>query len=327
MVVLVILGALGVLVMGMVGAAVLVGAAAMAERGPGDDTLTEVTVSGEGPTKIAKITISGVILQRMRLPLYRGTADVETVIEQLQRARFDDQVKGVLLYVDSPGGGVTASDRIHRAVSKTKAEKKVVALMGDRAASGGYYVSVAADRIFAHPTTTTGSIGVMMSSLNVHDLCKQHGVQMVVVKSTEHKDLLSAFKPLEELTYDKAVLQKVITSLYDRFTHLVSEGRGIPLERVRELADGRVYDAETALKNKLVDEIGYEEDAVDWMKKKLGKKQVKVIEYTRPLNLFARLLAGASLPAQQPLGLQTLPEALPWWPLRSRPAYLWVPGL
>ncbi len=286
--------------------------------------LTEERISGRGKKKVVRISISGVIVERTRTPFYDGAVTADRVIEELRMARKDDDVAAVMLRVDSPGGGVTASDRIHREVEKLREKKKVVVLMGDTAASGGYYVSVAAHKIYAHPTTVTGSIGVMVNSINVHDLMKQFGVQSVTIKSSEYKDLLSPFKPVAEMVDDKAVYQRIVMSMYERFVMLVSRGRGIPIDQVRELADGRIYDAKSALANGLIDEIGYQDDVLSWLKKKLGKKHFTLIEYTRPMGFFSRMLLEGS---KRDFTSATLSNAVSWIELGSRPMYLWLPGL
>ncbi len=314
----------GLLLMGLLGSLLIFSLLKMPGASNRDSRLTERKISGSGPARVARIDVNGIILQSDASPFSSSVASAELVIEKLRAAAADQTVEAVLLRVDSPGGGVTASDRIHREVARLSEKKKVAVLMGDTAASGGYYLSVAADRIFAHPTTVTGSIGVIMTTLNVHEAAEQLGIHSVVVKSAERKDLLSPFKPLEEIEQDKLVYQKVVTYLYDRFTRLVSEGRGLSLERVKQLADGSVYDAQTALDSKLIDAIGYEDEVLDWLKKQTKKKDVTLFEYVRPGGVFSRLFNESRLP----VGQASAPEQLfPWWPLRSRPAYLWLPGI
>jgi protease-4 len=309
----------------MGGVALLISIVQGAEGGiASKDGLTEERIGGRGKKKIVRISISGVIVERTRTPFYDGAVTADRVIEELRMAGKDDDVVAVILRVDSPGGGVTASDRVHREVEKLRQKKKVVALMGDTAASGGYYVSVAAHKIYAHPTTVTGSIGVVVNSINVHDLMKQFGVQSVTIKSSEYKDLLSPFKPVSEMTNDKAVYQKIVMTMYERFVMLVSRGRGIPIDRVRELADGRIYDAKSALANGLIDEIGYQDDAIAWLKKKLGKKHFTFIEYTRPMGFFSRMFLEGS---KRDFPHTTLSDALSWLELNARPMYLWLPGI
>jgi protease IV len=291
----------------------------------GEGSITEELISGSGKTKVVRISVSGVIVERSRAAaFYDKVATADRVIEELQTAGEDKNVAAVMLRVDSPGGGVTASDRIHREVEKLREKKVVVVLMGDTAASGGYYISAAANRIFAHPTTVTGSIGVIVNSVNFHDLMKQFGVQAVTIKSGEYKDLLSPFKPVDELANDKAVYQRIVTTLYDRFAMLVSKGRNIPIDRVKELADGRIYDAQTALENKLIDEIGYQDDVLAWLKKKLGQKDLMLVEYTRPGGFFSRIFLESS---DTDIKRVAISESLRWLELGARPMYLWLPGL
>jgi protease IV len=210
--------------------------------------------------RIAVIPVEGVINDEM----------AKTVNRQLKQYGDDSRVKAVILRIDSPGGGVSASQEIYREVKRLKEDKKkkVVVSMGSVAASGGYYVACPADKIFANPGTVTGSIGVIAEWLNYKALAEWAKLKPVVFKSGEFKDTGS---PTRELTEsEKKYFQAMIDELYSQFVGAVTEGRqgkgetGAELtrERVAQLADGRVYTGETAKKNGLVDEIGNYEDVV-----------------------------------------------------------------
>jgi protease IV len=222
-----------------------------------------VMTDGGGLTtgdRIAVVPVEGVINDEM----------AKTVNRHLKQYGDDSRVKAVILRIDSPGGGVSASQEIYREVKRLKEDKKktVVVSMGSVAASGGYYVACPADKIFANPGTVTGSIGVIAEWLNYKALAEWAKLKPVVFKSGEFKDTGSPTRELTEA--DKKYFQAMIDELYNQFVGAVTEGRqgkgeaGVELtrERVAQLADGRVYTGETAKKNGLVDEIGNYEDVV-----------------------------------------------------------------
>ncbi|HEX5080686.1 MAG TPA: signal peptide peptidase SppA, partial [Blastocatellia bacterium] len=210
--------------------------------------------------RIAVVPVEGVIDDEM----------AKTVNRHLKQYGDDSRVKAIILRVDSPGGGVSASQEIYREVKRVKEDKKkkVIVSMASVAASGGYYIACPADRIFANPGTVTGSIGVIAEWLNYKDLAEWAKLKPVVFKSGEFKDTGSPTRELTEA--EKKYFQAMIDELYNQFVGAVTEGRqgkgetGAELtrERVTQLADGRVYTGETAKKNGLVDEIGNYEDVV-----------------------------------------------------------------
>ncbi len=181
-------------------------------------------------------------------------------IQEVQRYRDDDNIKAVLLRIDSPGGGVAASQALYHEVLKVKEQKPVVAAMGSVAASGGYYVACAADSIVAHEGTITGSIGVLASYLRTEELFRKIGLDVTVIKSGDYKDVGSPHREMtdEEKTYIGGILDKV----YDQFIRAVSDGRHLSVERVRELAEGRIYTGDQAVEAGLIDRIGTYEDAL-----------------------------------------------------------------
>jgi len=211
-----------------------------------------------GGEKIAIIEIRGVII------------DPQPVVEKLVKLRKNEKVKAILLRIDSPGGAVGPAQEIYAEVKKAQKEKKVLVSVGSVAASGGYYIACGADRIMANPGSITGSIGVIVESLNVEELLQKLGLKSVVVKSGKVKDMGSPFRPMTD--EEKKLLQGVLDSVHDQFIRAVAEGRNLPLEKVRELADGRIFSGEQAKALGLVDELGNFEDAIALAAKLAGIK-------------------------------------------------------
>jgi protease-4 len=211
-----------------------------------------------GGNKVAVVRIEGVIL------------DSKEAIEDLRRHRDNPGIKAIVLRIDSPGGGVVPSQEIYAEVRKTRADGKVklVTSMGNVAASGGYYIAAATDKIVANPGTLTGSIGVIMELANVKGLMEKVGVESVVIKSGLHKDLASPFRTMSE--EDRAILQGVLDDVHDQFIQAVAAGRGLEFEQVRELADGRIFTGRQAKKVRLVDELGDLQDAIKLAARMVG---------------------------------------------------------
>lgn len=257
--------------------------------------LSEVRVGGDANAseKIAMIELSGVIADiQASGGLFGGAVDLVARLRgEFAQAAKDDKVKGVLLRIDSPGGTVGASDRIWHMVSEFKRTtgKPVVVHMGGTCASGGYYIAVACDHLIAEPTTITGSIGVVLSTLNFADLLKEYGVKDVTIKSGPNKDLLNSTAPTNE--EHLAIMQAMVDETYARFTEIVAKGRPIQLEKVRQLADGRIYTANQALKHQLIDEIGYQEQAFAAVRRLAQAGACKLVRYRKPPT-FADVLAG-----------------------------------
>jgi protease-4 len=203
------------------------------------------------------------------LGFYESGADL--IVKKIKRARENKLVKAVVIRVNSPGGTVAASQEILDEIKKTRKEgKKVVVSMGDLAASGGYYISCHADRIFADQGTITGSIGVFVGGLNLTELAKKIGVDMTVIKSGKFKDILSPWRPMTD--EEKQLLQETVNDVYGQFLEEVSTGRGIPMDQVVAIADGRILTGRQARNLKLVDEIGGLQDAVAAAAKLAGLK-------------------------------------------------------
>ena len=243
----------------------------------------EEVIMGEGKDKVLLLDITGVIKQD-EPGLFSSEPDlVSRVKEELEKAAQDDRIRGVLLRVNSPGGTVTASDLIYHEIMeyKKKTGNKIVAVIMGLGTSGGYYISVSADQILAHPTTVTGSIGVIMLNLNVQGLLQKIGVQGGSIKSGDKKDMGSPWKSMTE--EEKEIFQSVINELHEGFVQVVVRGRpGLSEEKIRELADGRIYTAQQALQLGLVDQIGYLQDGFELAKKEAGLEEAKLILYKRP---------------------------------------------
>ncbi len=187
--------------------------------------------------------------------------DADRVVKLLRKYEKDDDIKGIVVRVDSPGGAVAPSQEIHDAIQRIKAKKKVVVSMGSLAASGGYYISAPADRIYAEPGTLTGSIGVIFMHFNVRGLLEWARIEETTLKTGKYKDTLSPFRQIQET--DREEIQQISDDVYGQFVHAVAQGRGLPEARVREIAEGRIYTGRRAKELKLVDELGSFDDAVE----------------------------------------------------------------
>lgn len=234
--------------------------------------LPELDLTGED--RIALIRVEGIIL------------DAQQTVGDLKKFGESPSVKAIVLRIDSPGGGVVPSQEIHDAVKRVrdKNNKAVVASMGTVAASGGYYIAVATDRIIANPGTLTGSIGVIMELANVEGLLKKIGVQSVVVKSGRYKDIGSPFRAMGE--EDRRILQTVMDDVHRQFIEAVAEGRSLDLADVRLLADGRVFTGRQAKAAKLVDDLGDLQDAIKLAADLAGiEGEPKVVEPKKRFSL------------------------------------------
>jgi protease IV len=251
------------------------------------------STGGSGPA-VAIIRVNGLITSGRSGPFDQGVAASDTIIEKIKAANANADVKAIVLAVNSPGGGVNASDLIYHALKKV--DKPVVVMMGDEAASGGYYISMASDWIVANPNTLTGSIGVISEFPNAAGLLDKAGVQFVVITSGPRKDIGSPYR--EMTAEERAYWQAIIDETYESFVAVVAEGRHLSVEDVRPLADGGVFTGKQALEHKLVDQLGYEEDAIAKAAKLGGiKGQPRIIEYERTPTFFDLLSQTAASPS------------------------------
>jgi protease-4 len=252
---------------------------------PQAQPLQEKIVDGEGDRKILLVNLTGTISEEKKrsFGLREETSLVDEFKESLKKAQTDKKIVALIVRINSPGGTVTASDILHHEILefKKKTGVRVVACMMDVAASGGYYVATAADEIVAHPTTITGSIGVIAMKFNVQGLFGKIGVESEAVKSGDKKDILSPFRPATP--EEKQIVQTIIDQLHGRFVDVIVEGRKpLPREEIMKLADGRIYTARQALDLKLVDRVGYLDGAVEGIKKTLQLEKAVVVTYHRP---------------------------------------------
>jgi len=243
----------------------------------------EVIKEGPARAKIVVIALEGVI--------YGESA--KEFCRQLKEAGQDKHVKGVIVRVTSPGGLISSSDQIHKEILKYRQEegKPVVAFMQDIATSGGYYTSVACDKIIAEPTALTGSIGVIMGHFVFQQLLEEKlGILPVIIKSGEKKDWPSSFQvpTKEQIQY---LEDELITPAFERFVQVVADGRKehLTIEDVKKIADGGILGAQEALNKKLIDEIGYLDEAIELVKSLAGVKEARVVEYRRPFSLASFL--------------------------------------
>lgn len=241
----------------------------------------EVVEDGDPLQKIAVLEVSGVIEEAaeadalLASPLYNH----QTLLQMIRQVKEDDDVKAVVLRINSPGGGVAESAEIHDQLLKLKNETKkpIYVSMGAMAASGGYYIATAGDKIFASPETITGSIGVIMQSLNYEQLAKKYGVELVTIKSGPYKDIMNPARKMTDAERD--ILQRLINQSYEAFVDVIAEGRKLPEETVRKLADGRIYDGRQAKALRLIDELGYLDDAIAALKKEHRLADAQVVKY------------------------------------------------
>ncbi|WP_447965727.1 signal peptide peptidase SppA [Nitrospira sp. Ecomares 2.1] len=249
---------------------------------PGGGKLHEVTLSGEGEDKVLLIDISGMLTTGKSSGILEEPSLPARIKEELTKAEKDEHVKAIVLRINTPGGSVTASDLVYHElkVFKKKRSVPVIASIMDLGTSGGYYIAMAADHIFAHPSTITGSIGVIMVTMNAEGLLEKVGVQPAAIVSGPKKAMGSPFRPMND--EERAIFQGAIDHLYEQFLAVVEEGRpGLSKEHIRTLADGRIFTADIARDQGLVDNIGYLDEALDLAKKEAKLEAAKVVTYTR----------------------------------------------
>jgi protease IV len=261
--------------------------------------LEERTVEGSGRTKILLTDISGFLSEEGSSPtLVIGAPPPRVPLlvrirEELKKAEEDPSIKALIVRINSTGGTVTASDIMFKEIDlfKKKTHIPVIAVMMDVAASGGYYVALAGDTIVAHPTSVTGSIGVIMLSLNAEGLLQKLGVTTSAFKSGERKDMGSPFRALTD--DERKIFQDLIDGLHSQFLSRLVESRKLPVDVARKIADGRVYTAQQALELKLIDQIGYMDDVLNFAKQKIGVDEARVVVYHRPADYRATYYARA----------------------------------
>jgi protease IV len=248
----------------------------------------------EAAASFLRIPIFGVISAEAEENLLgvRKRSLPETVEMLLAHAREDASIDGLLLDIDSPGGAVDPSDVIFHELRRFREEtgKPVVARMNGMAASGGYYIAMGADKILAHPSCLTGSIGVIIQAWNGAGMLEKVGLELVTLTSGPNKDLLNPGKPMSE--EHRVIIQGIVDDAYDSFVGAVSAGREMDAERVRKLADGRIYTARQALELDLVDAVGYEEELLAMLREAAGVEAVEVVDHVLPSPFWEMLEMG-----------------------------------
>jgi protease-4 len=204
----------------------------------------------------------------------------KTAVEQIESFERSENIKGIIVRINSPGGAVSPSQEIHRAVLRARDKKKVVVSMGSLAASGGYYIACAGDRIFANPGTVTGSIGVVTQLTNFSELADLAKIRVHTVTSGDYKDSGNPFRAFSE--EDEAFFKQMVMNIHEQFVRDISKSRDLKIDEVRELADGRIYTGEQAKDNGLVDELGGLRDAVDYLAKEVGLGTDPDLIYPKP---------------------------------------------
>ena len=247
---------------------------------PSVGPLEETKLAGKGNDKVLIVDISGLLSSAKPSGFFDRLVDrpslTTRIKEELTKAEEDENLKAMVLRINSPGGTVTASDIVYHEIRqfKKKRDIPIVASIMDLGTSGGYYVAVASDKIVAHPSTITGSVGVIMVSLNGEGLLEKIGVEANTIASGPKKSMGSPFRTMTP--EERAIFQNVIDGMYDQFVTVVDDGRtNLQKGEIRRLADGRIYSASQAKELGLIDEVGYLEDAIELAKKRPGLKKLR----------------------------------------------------
>lgn len=265
---------------------------------------TRIYQEGSG-AKLALINVEGVISESESGSSNLGTAyNHQSFLQQIEDAFSQNDIKGIIIQINSPGGGVYESDEAYHRLMQLKAKykKPLVVYMSQQAASGAYYISMAADKIYANHNTLTGSIGVIISTYNFSQLADKIGVQDLTFKSAANKDILNPMRPVTD--QEKAIMQELVNESYDRFVDIVARGRHMERNQVLQLADGRIYSGYQAKQLNLVDDLGYLEDAIGGTAFLAKTTDPQVIIYENPLPNIMDWLMTVRTPALDLLGLK-----------------------
>ncbi len=277
--------------------------------------------------KILFLPVRGFIGDQQKkqgMPFLEGRVDQVALLEkEFQKAEKDPEVKAVVLMIDSPGGTVTASDRLYHRVMlyRKKTGIPVIAFFGDLGASGAYYTAMGTEEVWAHPTSVVGSIGVLIANVGVVGLMNKVGVTDRTIASGPEKEMGS---PLRKMTpEDRQIFEGMVQDFYKKFLEVVQNNRNMDQGKLKRLADGRIFTASQALREGLLDQVGYRSDLVDHLKKKLGIAKVKLVRYQQvgdgTASLFGMASPGWSAFSEE--ALTTLVKSL-----GPTPLYLWSPG-
>lgn len=297
------------------------------QLGPTMGPLEETVLEGDSTEKVLLINLQGLISNQKDHAFTGATTAlgmVEQVREIISKAEKDDDIKALLIKVNSPGGTVTSSDIIfHELVAyKKKHGIPVYVHVMDIAASGGYYIALAGDEIIAHPTSLVGSIGVIALKMNMEKLMGKIGVDWEIVKSGDKKDFMSPFRSFTD--EERKLFQNTIDNFHNRFVNIIAQNRTeLDLDEVRPLADGRVFDSKQAMDSNLIDEIGYITDTLGRIKLKLETPDLKVVTYHREGDYKSNLYSFS--PQSPTFNMINLNLGLNKSSLSPYFLYLWMP--
>ncbi|MCM3712085.1 signal peptide peptidase SppA [Sporosarcina luteola] len=261
----------------------------MEEMAAGKTGYSEVVIEqGKGRDRIAVLTLDGVIQDVGSSLFASGGYNHQMFMSQLTEILNDQTIKGIVLSVNTPGGGVVESSDIYDAIKAIQIDREipVYVAMGGLAASGGYYVSAPAEKIFVHPETITGSIGVIMESVNYAKLAEKYGIDFNTIKTGPYKDIMSGSREMTDEEHN--MLQEMINDSYERFVAIVAEGRNMSTEQVKKIADGRIMNGRQAIESGLADDFGKMGDVIDAMKADYKLENATVFEYA-PMDSFGSL--------------------------------------
>lgn len=257
-----------------------------------EQTVVETVIEpGDYGERIALLSVDGTIQDvGSSSPWTTVEYDHQSFLSQLENILYDESVQAVVLYVNSPGGGVIESADIHEKLVEIKEQRNIpiYVSMGSYAASGGYYISAPADRIFAHSETITGSIGVIMQSYNFSELADKLGIEFETIKSGEHKDMFGGTRPTTD--EEKAMVQEMINESYEAFVDVIEQGRGMSEADVKKVADGRILGGSQAIEAGLVDVIGGLEDTIAAIRADYGLENAELFEYESSFGDLTSLL-------------------------------------
>jgi protease IV len=280
---------------GILGSAMLLSGCITVNLPPGPGPLVETYISGSGSSKVLMLDLVGMISSAEEHGFYPIPSQVARLKEALIRAAADQDVKSLVLRINTPGGTVTASDMLYHELRLFKQKKKIpiIASIMDVGASGGYYVAMGTDKIVAHPSSVTGSLGVIMLTVNAHGLLEKIGLHASAITSGPRKDMGSPFRAMTD--EERAIFLSVINGFYERFLTVIKEGRrNLTADEIRKLADGRIYSGEQAKALGLVDSVGYLDDAIELAKREAGLSDARLVVYQQPgeyrHNIYSRFL-------------------------------------
>lgn len=252
------------------------------ERSTNTEIVEKTLIQGSGDHKIVVLPLNGEIVSQdtdsSGFGLSSGLISTDTVLPVFEQLKQDASVKAVVLHINSPGGAVVATDELYRSAKELSDVKPVIAVFRDVAASGGYYLAMASDRIIANPATITGSIGVITQTTQLEGLYEKIGVEINTFKSGEYKDIGSPNRPMTSA--EQAIIQSVISDSYEQFVQAVANGRNWSVEKTRAVADGRIVSGKQALDLGLVDELGNLQTGIETARTLSGVSDASVVEYS-----------------------------------------------